>query len=61
LRQVHWISGSKSSSASDGSCRVVTETKAKVKVESFPVGARELWNSRHPVMDNAIDPLIVFR
>lgn len=40
LRQVHWISGSKSSSASDGSCRVVTATKAKVQVETFAVGAR---------------------
>lgn len=40
LRQVHWISGSKSSSASDGSYKVVTAPKAKVEVETFAVGAR---------------------
>lgn len=41
LRQVHRISGSKSSSASDGSSSVVTAPKAKVMVETFAGGARE--------------------
>lgn len=41
LRQVHWISGSKSSSASDGSYSVVTASKAKVMVETSAGGARE--------------------
>ncbi len=42
--QLHRISGSKSRSASDGSNSVVTAPKAKVKVESFAVGAREKFS-----------------
>ena len=41
MRQLHRISGSKSSSASDGSSSVVTASESKVKVETFAGGARE--------------------
>ena len=40
LWQLHRISGSKSSSDSDGSSKVVTAPKAKVKVETHAGGAR---------------------
>jgi len=41
LRQAQGISGSKSSSANEGSSSVVTVTKAKVKVETSAGGARK--------------------
>lgn len=52
LWQAHRMSGSKSSSASEGSSSVVTGTKAKVKVETSAGGARK--NFVQPISEREV-------